>query len=136
MSTDFHKAAHVAVYGALNGNLGGPSVFDEVPFEPEGAPDNQFPFVTLGDTEGTPWDNDSARGAYLDFTLHVWSRSSGRKEVRDLMDLIYGLLHRAALSGAGYKFVDCLFLFSDVFKEADGKTRHGVIRFRITIQEG
>lgn len=135
MATDFRSAARTAVYGALNGNVSGVSVFDHVPFEHEGAPDQNFPYCTIGDAEASPFDNDSTVGAYVDATVHVWSRYKGRKEVDEALDAIYGLLHRASLSKAGYRFVDSLFVSSDVFVEEDGQTRHGVIRFRLTIQE-
>jgi len=135
MATNFRSTARTLVYAALNGAVAGLEVFDHVPFEPAGAPDTNFPYGTIGDAEATPFDNDDDRGAYVDATVHVWSRYKGRKEVDEALDAIYGLLHRAALTAVGYKVVDCLFTFSDVFVEQDGQTRHGVIRFRLTIQE-
>lgn len=134
MATDFRSAARTVLFDTLDGGAS-LSVYDHVPFEPEGAPDDAFPYIVVGDQEATPFDNDSTLGAYVDSTVHVWSRYKGRKEVDEALDEIYGLLHRAALSAAGYKIVDCLFEFSDVFVEEDGQTRHGVIRFRLTIQE-
>ena len=135
MATNFRSTARTLVYNALNGNVAGLSVFDHVPFEPEGAPDTNFPYAAIGDASAEPFDNDSTLGGYVEATIHVWSRYKGRKEVDEALDAIYGLLHRAAFSAAGYKVVDCLFSFSDVFVESDGQTRQGVIRFRITIQE-
>lgn len=134
MATNFRSVARTLIYTELLNNA---SVipYDHVPFEPEGAPDDAFPYATIGDAEASPFDNDSDLGAYVDTDVHVWSRYKGRKEVDEALDEIYGLLHRASLSAAGYKIVDCLFTFSDVFVEQDGQTRHGVIRFRLTIQE-
>lgn len=135
MAKAFRSAARVAIFGALSGALPGVQVFDHVPFEPEGAPTANFPFATIGEADATPFDNDTKLGAYVETTVHVWSRYKGRKEVDEILDQIYALLHRANLSATGYRFVDCLFEFSDVMTEADGQTRHGVIRFRITMQE-
>ncbi len=134
MAIDFQAKVQAALYGALNGNVSA-SVFDHVPFEPEGAENANFPTVIVGETEMTPFDNDSHRGVYADASIHVWSRYMGRKEVRDLLDAIYGILHRANLSGTGVRFVDCLFVGSDVFTMEDGKTREGIARFRLTVQE-
>jgi len=134
MATNFRSVARRRIYSVLNTGASS-TVYDHVPFEPEGAPDDAFPYITIGEAEATPFDNDSTRGAYVDATVHAWSRYKGRKEVDEALDEIYGLLHRASLSAAGYNFVDCLFEFSDVFVEQDGQTRHGVIRFRLTIQE-
>lgn len=135
MATNFRQITHLAVFNALDGNVAGTTVYDHVPFEPEGAPSENFPFAVVGDTEAQAWDNDTTLGAELDVSIHVWSRYLGRKEANEKMDIIYGLLHRAVLTSAGYKFVDSLFLFSDVFVMDDGKTRHGIMRFRLTIQE-
>ena len=136
MATDFHSTAKTLVFGALDGNITGAQVYDHVPFEPEGMPDGNFPYASIGeDSELTPFDTDDTRGAYVDVTVHLWSRYKGRKEVNGLLDQIYNLLHRATLSAAGYNILDCLFSFSDVSTEEDGITRHGVIRFRLTVQE-
>lgn len=135
MATNFRSIGKTAVLSALVGNVSGVTIYDHVPFEPEGSPDANFPYGTVGDAETHPFDNDTDLGTYVDTTVHVWSRYKGRKEVDAAMDVIYGLLHRATLTAAGYKIVDCLFQFSDVFVESDGETRHGVIRFRLTIQE-
>ena len=136
MATNFRSTCRTLVYNALNGNVAGVTIYDHVPFEPEGAPDTNFPYATIGDADAEPFDNDSTLGAYVDTTIHVWSRYKGRKGVDEAMDAIYALLHRASLTAVGYKVVDCLFVTSGVFVEEDGKTRHGVVRFRITIQEG
>lgn len=135
MATDFRSIARTLLYDTLSGNVSGVTIYDHVPFEPEGSPDDQFPYGTIGDAEVSPFDTDDTLGGYVDASIHVWSRYKGRKEVDEALDAIYGLLHRASLTSAGYKIVDCLFEFSDVFTEEDGQTRHGVIRFRLTIQE-
>jgi len=134
MATQFRSAARKVIYDTLSAGLS-EDVFDHVPFEPEGSPDNAFPYVVIGEAEAVPWDNDTTIGAEVLATVHVWSRYKGRKEVDGVLDTIYGLLHRASLSETGYKFVDALFEFSDVMTLEDGQTRHGVIRFRLTIQE-
>ena len=135
MATNFRSVGKTIIFDALDGNVPGVTFYDHVPFEPEGSPDANFPYGTVGDTELVPWDNDSDLGTEVEATIHVWSRYKGRKEVDATIDVIYGLLHRASLTSAGYKVVDCLFTFSDNFVEGDGQTRHGVIRFRLTIQE-
>ena len=127
MATAFRSSVHTQVYTTLDGAVSGFDVFDYVP--------DKFPYIVVGDTETTPFDNDSTLGAYVDMSIYVYSRYKGRKEVAGALDSIYALLHRASLTAAGYKIVDCLFEFSDVLKLQDGKTRQGVIRFRITIQE-
>lgn len=135
MATNFRAASQSVLYTALNGNVAGWTIYDHVPFEPEGAPGSNFPFIALGDNDAEPWDNDSDLGNVIRVNIHFWSRYLGRKEVNEGMDAVYGLLHRAALTSAGYKIVDSLMEFSNVDVLPDGKTRHGIQRFRLTIQE-
>ena len=103
MATNFRSIARQLVYAALNGNVAGVTIYDHVPFEPEGSPDSNFPYGTVGDAEAIPFDNDTDLGADVTTSVHVWSRYKGRKEVDEALDAIYGLLHRASLSAAGYR---------------------------------
>lgn len=135
MATDFRSVVKIMVYSTLLAGVSGAGVLDHVPFEPEGQPDNLFPYLTVGDSDVVPFDNDSHVGAYVDTTVHVWSRYKGRKEVDGLLDQTYALLHRATLTRAGYNVVDSLFVSSGVVPDPDGVTHHGFITFRITIQE-
>lgn len=129
----FETAAQQAIYTALNGNISA-TVYDDVPFLPEGAPRTNFPYVVIGEDTAVAWDTDDTLGKEITVTLHVWSRSGGMKQTKDIMGEVYDLLNRASLSISGYSVIDCLCEFTDAFKDADGETRHGVMRFRLTMQ--
>lgn len=135
MATAFNTTAQELVFAKLNGVLTGCQVFDTAPFLPEGAPATTFPYCVIGNDTSTAWDRDDTRGAEITITLHFWSRANGFKQVKALMDQAYGLLHRAVLTKAGYNVVDCLFDFGDAINDPDGQTKHGVQRYRITIEE-
>ena len=47
------------------------------------------------------------------------------------------LLNRGAanLTLSGYRVVDCIFDYSDIFTDNDGVTRHGVCRYKLTIEK-
>jgi hypothetical protein len=131
----FENIAQQIVFDRLNGNLGaGVSLFDTAPFLPEGAPSTTFPYVVMGNDTSAAWDNDTFVGADVTVTLHFWSRSNGFKEVKTIMQAAYVRLHRAPLTKAGYNIVDCLWTFSDAMDDPDGQTKHGVQRYRLTIQ--
>ena len=51
------------------------------------------------------------------------------------MGEVFDLLHRATLSKTGYNVVDCLCEFQESMTDPDGQTRHGILRFRLTLQE-
>lgn len=135
MATAFNTTAQELVFAKLNGALTGCQVFDTVPFLPEGAPATTFPYCVIGNDTAAAWDRDDTRGAEITITLHFWSRANGFKQLKALMDQAYGLLHWAALTKSGYKVVDCLFEFGDAINDPDGQTKHGVQRYRITIEE-
>jgi hypothetical protein len=69
-----------------------------------------------------------------DFTLvvHTFSRYRGSKETKEIMSLIYDVLHESNLVVAGASN-NMRFEFSDIIKESDGLTTHGVQRFRIFV---
>jgi hypothetical protein len=134
MAQAFTTAAQQIVFTALNGNLTGCTVFDTPPFLPEGAPSTTFPYCVIGDDTIAPWDTDDTVGGDITITLHFWSRSKGNKQVKALMDQAYALLNRASLSKSGYNLVDCLFEFGEVIPDPDAATKHGVQRYRLTIQ--
>lgn len=135
MATAFTTAAQELVFTALNGNLTGCGVYDTVPYLPEGAPATSFPYCVIGSDTLRPWDTDDSRGAEITLMLHFWSRSPGMKQVKALMDEAYGLLNRATLSKTGYVITDCLFEFGDAVDDPDGATKHGMQRYRMTIEE-
>ena len=71
----------------------------------------------------------------VSLTIHVYSRTPGRKETHDIQAAIVNTLHRAelSLSGVGFIFID--HAQSQSFTDADGKTRHGIVEFNILITE-
>lgn len=129
----FENAAQQIVFNALDGALSC-DVYDDVPFLPEGAPHDAFPYVVIGNDTARAWDTDDTLGADTTLTLHVWSRAPGFKECKTIMGQIYDLLNRADLTGAGHRVVDCLFDFSETMLDGDGETRHGVARYRMIIE--
>ena len=134
MAQAFITAAQEIVFSRLNGNLTGCQVFDTAPFLPEGAPATTFPYCVIGDDTMTAWETDDTVGAEITIVLHFWSRSRGFKQIKGIMDQAYARLNRASLSKRGYNVVDCLFEFGEAMADPDGVTKHGVQRYRLTIQ--
>lgn len=134
MARLFNSATKQAIFDKLTADLS-ETVFDHIPHQPEGRPDNEFPYVAIPEADNVPWDNDDDLGAEITVSVFVLSRYKGRTEADQILDSIYASLHRASLTTAGYNFVDCLFEFSDVITLDDGQTRLGTARYRVTIQE-
>ncbi len=105
------------------------AVYDHVP------QDAAFPYVQVGEIDGTEWDTDTSLGSDDTVTIHVWSRYRGRLETHQIQDAIYGALHRHALAVDGAHVVTVEFEFADSLLDPDGLTRHGVQRFRVLLNQ-
>jgi hypothetical protein len=128
-------AAQEAVYAALSssaalqGMIGNPvRLYDVVP------PAAAFPYVTLGDVSARDYDTKDRDGFEQMVVLHAWSRGRGRKELKNVMQAVYDILHRGDLGVTGADFVSCRFQSASTQQENDGLTLHGVMRFRIIVQ--
>lgn len=130
----FENAAQQIVFAALSGNLTCP-VYDDAPFLPEGAPASGFPYVVIGNDTARAWDTDDTTGAQVTVTIHVWSRSGGFAQTKAILAEIHARLHRASLTKAGFNVLDCLWEFSETMMDVDGETRHGIARYRMTLQD-
>jgi hypothetical protein len=94
-----------------------------------------YPYIVVGDDRSIPFDTDNSVGSETTCTIHVWSQYRGRKEVKEIMRSVYQALHRANLTITGGHLVECQAEFEESFLDPDGLTRHGVIRFRLIVEE-
>ena len=49
------------------------------------------------------------------------------------MGRVHDLLHDSNLNVSGFNLINLRFDFSDIMRDSDGSTRHGVMRFRAII---
>lgn len=121
-----------AVYAALNGSVTGlsgasVSVYDDVP---EGT---SYPYVVIGEETAINAGTKNLDGVEHTLTLHIWSGYRGRREIKEIMQSIYSLLHDTAITVTGASLVMIRQEFATTLEEADGITRHGVMRFRVVM---
>jgi len=129
--SDYASALQQTVFNALDQsstlqNL----VTDVYDFVPEST---AFPYVKIG--EQTMVDNGTKDKKGSDFTIevHTFSRYRGSVEIKNIMSVVYDILHESSLSVSGASLVNMRFEFSDIIKENDGLTSHGVQRFRVFV---
>ena len=129
--SDYASALQQTVFNALDQsstlqNL----VTDVYDFVPEGT---AFPYVKIG--EQTMVDNGTKDKKGSDFTIevHTFSRYRGSVEIKNIMSVVYDILHESSLSVSGASLINMRFEFSDIIKENDGLTTHGVQRFRVFV---
>lgn len=128
-------ALRQALAGALNAHaplvavLGGPKTYDVAPRAAA------FPYVTLGDAQGADWSTATSRGVEHQVTLHVWSQAAGQKEAHVVAGELLAAMETLPVSLAGHRLINARFSTLDIRREADGKTWHGVVRFRAVTEE-
>jgi len=121
-----------AIYDTLSASAVGigsesVSVFDEVP---DGT---AYPYIVIG--EETTANNGTKDVDAVDYTLtiHVWSQYRGRREIKEIMQSVYDLLHDSAITVAGASLANIRQEFSNTLMENDGITRHAIMRFRAVV---
>tara|TARA_R110001592_G_scaffold147011_1_gene371406 strand:- start:71 stop:472 length:402 start_codon:yes stop_codon:yes gene_type:complete len=102
----------------------GASVFDDIP---ENTP---YPYVQLGEDTAIDYSTKDQTGSEVTVNIDVWSRYRGSLQAKNIMDRVHTLLHDSSLSVTGSNFINMRFEFSDIIRDPDGITRHGVMRFR------
>jgi len=123
-------ALQQAIYASLTSDsallalLGGARVYDEVPRPAV------FPYVTFAGGSERDWSTGEAAGAEHAIVLHVWSRGAGRKEALAVMEALRTSLHEAALMLAGHRLVNLRYQSSEMRRDGDGVTFHGIVRLR------
>ena len=102
-------------------------VFDDVP---EGT---AYPYVIIGEETATNFGTKDKDANEHTLTIHVWSQYRGRKEIKNIMSQIYTILHNTDITVSGASLVNIRHEFEQTLLEADGITRHGVMRIRVVI---
>lgn len=119
------------IYAALDGNNALSAVvsgvYDDVP---EGA---NYPYVIVGEHTSNNFGSKTLDGLEYTLTIHIWSQYRGRKEVKEIAEIIYDALHDSSLSVSGASLVNLRQEFETTLLDSDGITRHGVMRFRAVV---
>ena len=119
-----------SVYRALAGSsalttlLGGARIYDDAP---QGA---SFPCITLGQSVIRDWSTGTEHGAEHSLTLHVWSRSGGKKQVHEIIDEIRSVLQDKPLLLTDRYMINLCHEFSEARLDPEGDTFHGIVRYR------
>ncbi|MCB1522111.1 MAG: DUF3168 domain-containing protein [Hyphomicrobiaceae bacterium] len=131
-SLDLQKSLYLAVKSdaAITSLLGGPKIFDDVPQRTD------YPYITFGQSLVRDWSTGGEDGHEHLVTLHVWSRAAGRKEASEILAAIESALHDQALTLADHHLVNLRHEYSDVRRDPDGETFHGLARFRAVTEVG
>jgi len=134
MTADSQWAVQTAIYDSLCNdgqltallNSGAESIFDAAPV------DAGFPCLVIAGTRAENFETQGGGGLKIVMSLDSYSRYSGMREVKNIMQAVYDHLHgKNNLIVAGHHVVDCRFLSSRTVMDDDGLTRRGVQNFEI-----
>lgn len=91
-----------------------------------------FPFIEIGAGQALPVDAGGDGGLEEFIDLHVWCRSGGQKQVKQIMTAVKAALHHQSFTISGLASAHCWLDDARVVAMADGLTQHGVMTFQIT----
>ena len=130
-AAEVQKAIYAALAGdaALVAKLGGARVYDHTPA------DVPFPYITFGRTSVYDWSTGTESGTEQLLTLHVWSKTRGKKETLDIMECVRAALDRAPLDLDAHHLVDLRLEYSEARYDEDVDIHHGLLRFRAMIED-
>ena len=114
------------IVSAINDTLNC-GVFDDVP------QNATYPYIAIGEETVIDYSTKDIDGNESTLNIHVWSQYKGSKETKQIMDKIHDLLHNSNLTVVGHNLINLRFEYSDIMRDPDGITRHGVMRFRAII---
>lgn len=123
-----------AVFSALKNHaplisvLGGAKVHD---LTPAALP---FPYVTFGRTDVYDWSVDMGSGAEVLFTLHVWSKHRGRKELLQLMQHVRNAMERDLLTLSNHHLVNQGLESTEIRYDDDLDVFEGAMHFRAVME--
>ena len=120
-----------ALYTALNVSAITDTLSCAVVDEPEA--NQSYPFIAIGDDRADDYSTKDLDGADYQVNIDIWSQYKGAKECKQIMDKIHDLLHDSSISVSGFNLINMRLEYSDILRDPDGVTRHGVMRFRVII---
>jgi len=137
--SDASLTLQAGIYAALTAAPSiGAAVYDAAPQAAA------YPHIEIGDGLAMDWSAALLRGEQHRVDIHVWSRYRGAKELKTLMAEIKDRLHHGVIADggsewedvdwwggglAGNRLVEFRFSDAETMTDADGLTRHGIIRF-------
>ena len=125
--SDHSLGLQKTIFDALDGDSTLQSLVTDVfDFVPE---NTAFPYVKIGEETSVDNGTKTLQGNEHTLVIHTFSRYRGSKEIKEIMSLVYDVLHESSLTISG-AMNNMRFEFSDIIKEPDGLTTHGVQRFR------
>lgn len=124
-------ASALANAASIQALVGDPArVYDHVP------QDATFPYIEIGDVEASADNDKDTNRIVAQVQINVWTGDeyAGRGSALQIMDAIYGVLHRAALSISGNAHVLTRFVGAETGRGDDGTVYGGIALYDIVFE--
>ena len=95
----------------------------------------QFPFVMIDNPSSSNIPSLAELAKEYRFDINIFAREAGNKQVYDIIEIIYGLLHNGTVSVAGKTLIFIRCEGSSIELENDGWTYHGKLRLKIGLRD-
>lgn len=123
---------HEAFYNQLSGDTALKSrvtgVYDYVD------ENTKFPYVTIGDPTVSPFSTKTSHGEEVLVNLHVFSKYKGKMEAFGILNLMVQAATKTDLQlEGGFSVVRMELEGINVITDIDGKTKHGIARFKVWV---
>ena len=104
-------------------------IFDNVP------QDTAYPYVVLSNFNVVNRGTKTLDGNGYSIDIDVWSQYRGKKQISEIMERIYELLHDTSYSVSGADMVVSQVRNVITLVENDGITRHGVLTLSLIVYD-
>ena len=113
----------------LDGLVGNNKIFDNV------QQDTAYPYVVLSNFNVVNRGTKTLDGNEYSIDIDVWSQYRGKKQISEIMERIYELLHDTSYSVSGADMVVSQVRNVITLVENDGITRHGVLTLSLIVYD-
>jgi len=107
-------------------------IFPDVP-QRQAEDDAYFPFLTIGEVTASGYNDKDIIGANALVQVDVWTRERGFKQCKLAAQACIDVLARQPLAVDGHIITE--LESEDYVRDPDGKTKHGILRFRVVVLE-
>ena len=96
--------------------------------------DSAFPYITSTSNLALHYDDKGTEAEEILFVVESWSQGLGEQETHEMLSAAKAALHNFGLTVVGYDGTFLRWESQDVILDPDGKTTHGIARYRTKLK--
>ena len=104
-------------------------IYTSVPQTDNGEDDAEFPYISFGPETTAPFNDKGQTGGNTVAQVDVWTRELDLHQCKQICDAVRAAVDRQPLALTGH--ITTEFESAAYTRDPDGKTRHGIMLFRV-----